>query len=109
MAGYDPKRSRPPTAPAEQTPAPVDALLDPVIATDVAEDVATAPEPAEVDLRQIDPDVPAARSVASAPSVTPSPVELAPAPDPITGRVAVIAGVAAAAAIAVVLFRRRRR
>ena len=100
MAGYDPKRGRPVVADDDDTSvAPVDALLDPIVVAD---------RTAEVDLRDAGSTAPASVGHA-APSVTPSPVELAPPPDPITGRIAVVAGVAAAAAIVVVLFRRRRR
>jgi hypothetical protein len=82
MATYDPKRNRPPVGPApDDEPAPVEGLL--------------------VDLRE---DPPAAQPVPARRIVD----EL-PAPDPLTGRIAAVAGLAAAAAVLVMVWRRRRR
>lgn len=82
MATYDPKRTRPsPASAGDSEPAPVEALL--------------------VDLRS---DPPATQPVGPTQIID----EL-PAPDPLTGRIVTIAGLAAAAAALVVFWRRRRR
>lgn len=82
MATYDPKRNRPPAgSSSEDEPAPVEGLL--------------------VDLREGPP--------ASQPLGAQRIVDELPAPDPLTGRIMTVAGLAAAAAVLVLVWRRRRR
>jgi hypothetical protein len=82
MSGYDPKRTRPPVEPIDlDAPAPVDALLNP----DIKPPVVVPDPPIPVD------------------------VPVAPAPDRLTARLAIVGGVAAATAAAILLIRRSRR
>jgi hypothetical protein len=87
MSGYDPKRNRPPVEPIDlDAPAPVDALLNPDIpAPDIKPPVVVPDPPIPVD------------------------VPVAPAPDRLTARLAIVGGVAAAATAAILLIRRSRR
>jgi len=99
MAGYDPKRSRPPVDVPDEGPAPVDALLEPAVdLTDTAERPASPAATTPV----VGSPTPAARPAA------PSPLPAPPPQDP-GARLAVVAGVAAAAGVLVVLVLRRRR
>jgi len=94
MSGYDPKRTRPPAVEADvDEPAPVDAFLTPDVDAPPAADLPTIKVvPLEVAEDPIPVDVP-----------------VAPAPDRLTARLAIVGGVAAATVAAILLIRRSRR
>ena len=106
MPGYDPKRTRPAREDESGPDAPIDALLPPVDAPreSQAEQPAATPVDSVVDLRSSEPPV-----VTAPAEDVPAPVLNVPPPDSSTGRVAVIAGVAAATIAAILLVRRMRR
>jgi hypothetical protein len=106
MPGYDPKRTRPAREDDSGSDAPIDALLTPIEAPpepQLEQEHATQVD-SVVDLRSA--DVPA---VAAPAEDVPAPVLNVPPPDSSTGRVAVIAGMAAATVVAILLVRRMRR
>ena len=125
MSGYDPKRTRPPAAEVDvDEPAPVDALLDPNIPPPAAPPTVIDDSPPgelpTIDLPAAVPVTPPVTASAptpppaeSAPIVTEDPipvdVPVAPAPDRLTARLAIVGGVAAATVAAILLIRRTRR